>query len=80
MDTKEKKIKDLEQVIANFATIQEHLVYKKTKKKEQFTVDKIEEAFKQIKENEKQRLYEEALSSLKTYKCIMSPRNSHVIL
>lgn len=51
VDAKENKVKDLESVISNFATIQEHLVYKKTKKRETFTVEKIEEAFKQIQEN-----------------------------
>eukprot|EP00347_Sterkiella_histriomuscorum_P016090 403354529 len=79
-DSKDSKIKDLESVINNFATIQEHLVYKKTKKRETFTVDKIEEIFKQIQEQEKQRQYEEAVSSLKTYKVMLSPRQKHVTL
>lgn len=79
-DIKDKKIKDLELVIANFATIQEQMIFKKTKKKKQYTVDMIEEIFKQIKEEEKQRLYEEAVSSQKTFKALLSPRGKHVTL
>lgn len=55
-------------------------MYKKTKKRESFTVEKIEEIFKKIKDDEKQRLYEEAINSLKTYKAVLSPRGAHVTL
>jgi len=80
IETRDKKIKDLEQVVNNFATIQEHLVYKKTKARVQLSVEKIEEAFRQIKEEQKQRLYEEALDKLKRHKAFLSPRGAHVTL
>jgi hypothetical protein len=56
------------------------LVYKKTKQKVQLSIEKIEEAFRKIKEDEKQRLYDEAVSQLKKHRVLLSPRGGHVTL
>ena len=56
------------------------MIFKKTKQKQTFTVETIEEIFKRIKDDEKQRLYDEAIADRKTYRAVLSPRNKHVTL